>query len=113
LLLIATDGQPDADYPDPDSIAIFRQVLERERDPDRTFVSILKCSNNDDETGYLDKMDKELRNLDVIDDYSSEHREVLQKQGPSFVYTPGDNIARFLLGSIYPRYDNMDEKFVE
>lgn len=29
---------------------MFRQVL-CERDPDQTFVSILKCSNDDNETG--------------------------------------------------------------
>lgn len=49
-------------------------------------------------------MDRELRNLDVIDDYLSERQEVLRKQGLSFVYTPGDNLARFMLGAIFPRY---------
>jgi hypothetical protein len=117
LIIIMTDGEPSTtDYktdPDYDSVQLFRQVLEYERNPDLTFVSILKCSNNDNETGYLDKMDKELTNLDVIDDYFSERSEVLQKQGPNFQYTPGDNIARLLLGSIYPKYDKMDEKFIE
>jgi len=117
LMLIATDGVPDTGerygHPDYDSVDIFRSVLEKERDPTRVFVSIIKCSDRDNETGYLDKMDRELINLDVIDDYASERNEVLAKQPRGFTYTPGDNIARFLLGSIYPKYDNMDEKFVE
>lgn len=118
LLLIATDGQPESDAtnqrdPNFDSIGVFSSVLANERNPDKTFVSIIKCSNSERETGYLDQLDHDLRNLDVIDDYLSEREEVLRKQGHNFVYTPGDNIARLLLGSIYPRYDNMDEKFVE
>ena len=117
LLLISTDGVPDTgcrfNDPNYDSIKVFRHVLEVERDPAKVFVGILKCSDKDDETGYLDAMDKELLNLDVIDDYKSEKREVLAKQRPGFVYTEGDNIARFMLGAIFPKYDNMDEKFVE
>jgi hypothetical protein len=117
LLLIATDGVPDTGerygHPDYDSVDIFRYVLEKERDPTKVFVSIIKCSDRDNETGYLDRMDRELLNLDVIDDYASERNEVLAKQPRGFVYSPGDNIARFLLGSVYPKYDNMDEKFVE
>jgi len=117
ILLIFTDGVPDTGYryghPDYDSVTIFRQVLEKERDPARIFVGIHKCSDKDDETGYLNVMDKELINLDVIDDYETEKREVLAKQGYNFPYTPGDNIARLLLGPVYPKYDNMDEKIVE
>ena len=117
LILIMTDGEPytvdDQRDPNFDSVHVFRRVLEVERNSDLAYVSILKCSNNDDDTGYLDVMDKQLRNLDVIDDYVSERNEVLRKQGPNFQYTPGDNIARFLLGSIFPRYDNMDERFLE
>lgn len=87
--------------------------MEYERNADQIYVGVLKCSDNDNETGYLDQMDRQLRNFDVIDDFESERREVQQKQGPNFNYTPGDQVARFLLGPIFPRYDNMDEKFVE
>jgi len=76
LLLIATDGEPfTKDYKHErgyDSVKIFKNVLEKERDPHKIFVGILKCTNNDKETGYLDKMDKKAVNLDVIDDYWSE-----------------------------------------
>lgn len=117
LLLIATDGEPstvDNKYdPNYDSVDVFRRVLEFERDSSKVFVGILKCSNNDAETGYLDRMDRELVNLDVIDDYLTEKAEVQSKQGRNFNYTTGDQVARFLLGPIYPKYDNMDEKFVE
>lgn len=135
LLLIATDGQPntcdDPRDPEYDSVQRFYSTIATELyRPDHSFISILKCSGDERETGYLDQMDRDLPHLgkyytsknilkfthlclDVIDDYLSERDEVLRKQGSNFVYTPGDNIARFLLGAIYPRYDNMDEKFVE
>jgi hypothetical protein len=75
----------------------FDLVLANERNPEK-----VECRQRN-----------RCRNIDVIDDYMSEQEEVLRKQGRDFKYTPGDNIARFLLGSIYLRYDNMDEKFVE
>ena len=117
LIIIMTDGQPytvddkyDKNY---DSVDVFTQVLEFERNSDMTFVSILKCSTDDDETGYLDVMDKVLDNLDVISNYEIEKAQVQQKQGEHFIYTPGDNIARLLLGSIFDKYDKMDEIFIE
>jgi hypothetical protein len=117
LIIIMTDGEPyTVDYrtdPNYDSVSTFANVIAHERNPDLTFMSVLKCSSNDDETGYLDKMDRELTNFDVIDDFISERNEVWRKQGSMFQYTPGDNIARLLLGAIYPRYDKMDEKFIE
>lgn len=117
LLLIATDGEPytvddknDSKY---DSVTLFRQVLEFERNANQVFVGILKCSSNDQDTGYLDVMDKELHHLDVLDDYISERNQILQRQGRNFNYSPGDHVARLLLGPVYDKYDKIDERFAE
>jgi hypothetical protein len=117
LLLIATDGEPctvdNQRDPNYDDVNVFMNVLVNERDPNRTFIGILKCTNNERETGYLDMLDKDVRNLDVLDDFYSELAQVRSKQGRHFNYTPGDHVARFLLGPVYDKYDKMDEKFVE
>jgi hypothetical protein len=39
---------------------------------------------------YLNDWDKEIPNLDVVDDYKSERKEILKCQGKSFPFTFGD-----------------------
>jgi len=101
LLIIATDGVPN-------NLRSFTDLLAH-RNADKIFISILACSDNDAEIGYLNRLDKEVRNLDVLDDYKSEKKEVKKKQGPKTKYSLGDHVARLLLGPIYPRYDRIDE----
>lgn len=59
LLLIATDGEPytvdNSNDPNYDSVQTFRRVLEFERNADQIYVGVLKCSENENETGYLGK----------------------------------------------------------
>jgi len=101
LLVIATDGKPRDLYR-------FTNTL-RNRDYNRVFVSILACSDNKNDIGYLNKLDKDIPKLDVLDDYHSEKKEVQSKQGYNFPYSFGDHIARLLLGPVYPKYDRLDE----
>jgi len=109
LILIATDGVPYTGNTatQPDSVELFCSVLKYERRPN-TYVSILKCSENPTETAYLDAIDTQFDNLNVIDDYESELEQIHRNLGPGFVYTRGDNNTRALLGAIFPVYDKMD-----
>ena len=101
LVLAATDGVPN-------NMQLFVNTLKN-RNVDRIFVSILACSDVDEEIGYLNGLDATVPHLDVLDDYSSEKKEVGRKN-PGFkdCYTFGDHVARYFLGSIYSKYDSLD-----
>ena len=101
LVLAATDGIPN-------SMALFVNTL-RDRDVNRIFVSILACSDVDEEIGYLNNLDATIPHLDVLDDYVSEKKEV-GRRNPAFkeCYSLGDHVARYFLGSIFDKYDTLD-----
>ena len=86
ICLIATDGSPN-------NLKSFTQCL-RERDP-QIYLGILACSDNDKDVGYLNKLDKEIPHLDVLDDYESERKEV--RHITKFAtYSLADHVARLV-----------------
>jgi hypothetical protein len=112
LIVIATDGQPTDDRGEVD-ISTLKHILQSERNPiDRIFVSFLACTDDKSTMEYLNKWDKELANLDVVDDYVSERTEILKAQGKNFKFSQGDHIVKCLLGSVDKYFDNLDEKSV-
>lgn len=50
-----------------------------------------------------------IQNFDVVDDYESERQEVLAKRGADFHFDKTTYVAKLALGSIDPKYDDMDE----
>lgn len=108
LILIATDGEPndDAGYSDCDN---FLRLLKH-RDADRNRIGILACTTSDSSMAWLNRVDKEAKHVDVIDDYLSEREQILKIQGKSFSYSHGDHILKMLLGPILQKYDDLDEK---
>jgi len=100
LIVIATDGEPN------DLDKFTRLLANRAND---IYVSILACSDNEEEIGYLNELEIKLPRLDVIDDYKSEKKEVIKAQGEKFKYTRGVHIARLLLGPVLKKYDDLDE----
>ena len=70
----------------------------------------MACSDQESDIGYLNKLDKKIKNIDTLDDYNSELQEVKKAQGKNFSYTFGDHIVRLLLGPIFPELDKLDEK---
>ena len=60
---------------------------------DRLFFASYKicvCLDDNDCIGYLNHWDKKLPNLDVVDDYRNEKREILARQGKQFPFSFGD-----------------------
>ena len=108
LVVIATDGIP-TNYFGNQDIKTFRNTLSK-KNHSKFFISFLACSDNDSDVGYLNKLDKEIPNIDTLDDYTSELKEVKKAQGKKFKYTFGDHIVRLLLGPICPELDKLDEK---
>ena len=48
------------------------------------------CIDDDDCIGYLNDWDKKLPNLDVVDDYRNEKKEIQARQGKQFPFSFGD-----------------------
>jgi hypothetical protein len=111
LILIVTDGEPNNDdgYPDCDN---FLRLLKN-RDHNNNRISILACTTSDSQMAWLDRVDREAKHVDVIDDYLSERKQILDVQGKNFSYSHGDHIIKMLLGPIFQKYDDLDEKRIK
>ncbi len=90
------------------AIPRFKESLQRRTA--RTYTTIVACTDDDACVEYLNKWDRELTNLDVVDDFRSERKEVRDAKGASFPFSFGDYVVKSLIGSIDPELDDMDEK---
>jgi len=110
LILLATDGVP-TDNQGHRDIRSFEYVLKHERKPvNRIPVTIIACTDDDDCIGYLNDWDKKLPNLDVVDDYRNEKREIQACQGKQFPFSFGDYVVKILMGGVDSWFDDLDEK---
>ena len=108
LVVIATDGIP-TDSLGYQDIETFTRTLKN-RDYSKFYISFLACSDQENDVGYLNKLDRKIPNIDTLDDYNSELQEVRSAQGKKFKYSFGDHVVRLLLGPICPELDKLDEK---
>lgn len=106
LVVIVSDGEPTDDYGEP-TVGGFKQVLQN-RSP-RVFTSIVACTDDDESMRYLNRWDREISKLDVVDDYRSERNEIKKAKGNSFPFSFGDYVVKSLIGSIDSELDNLDE----
>ena len=108
LLLVFTDGEPTSiNCGDP--IQELKNTLEK-RDPiDRIFVSIIACTDKKETMTFLDDWDRDIKNLDVVDDYENEKERITSK-GIYREFPVEDYLVKILLGSIDRKLDQMDEK---
>jgi hypothetical protein len=67
------------------------------------------CTDDEDSVNYLNRWDRTIPNLDVVDDYRSERMEIKKVKGPNFRFSFGDYVVKSLVGSIDPELDKMDE----
>ncbi|CAF3027656.1 unnamed protein product [Rotaria sp. Silwood2] len=112
LILLATDGAPTDDNGQP-RVDELRKFLLQERKPtDRIPVTIIACTDDDECMSYLNNWDKDIPNLDVVDDYRNEKKEILACQGKSFPFSYGDYVVKILMGGVDSWFDELDEKKV-
>jgi hypothetical protein len=110
LIIIVTDGEPTDDSGHGD-VHGFKKCLKSRTPVDRIYTSIIACTDQDDSMEYLNKMDRNIKNLDVVDDFRSEKEEILKKSGSrSHQFTYGDYVCKCLLGSVDKSLDRADEK---
>ena len=105
LIVIATDGAPDGGE---SGVAEFIKTIRYR--PDNTNVTILACTDDSSTVEYLNKIDKIIPGVDVVDDYRSELIEIRRAQGEKFPFSYGDYVVKVLLGSIDPVMDKLDER---
>ena len=118
LILIATDGIP-TDSQGHRDIRSFEYVLKNERKPyNRIPITIIACTgefskiqwnffdlktnrflDDDDCIGYLNDWDRKIPNLDVVDDYRNEKKEIQARQGKQFPFSFGD-VRNILIGNV-------------
>ncbi|MFK0569891.1 hypothetical protein [Endozoicomonas sp.] len=112
LILVATDGEPNVLKGNRwcKDTQGFIDCLTKREDPARCPTSIMACTDNKEEIGWLNKLDDSAPYLDVLDDYESEKNEVLTAQKNKISFSKGDYIVKTLLGPIDELYDNLDEK---
>lgn len=114
LILIATDGLPTDEHGRND-LQNLETILRNNRYPstERIYITFLACTNDLQSVGYLNRFDKQIPFVDVLDDYQSERAEVLRVQGKHFPFSYGDYVVKLLMGSIDQWFDQLDEKKVQ
>lgn len=105
IINLFTDGQPtDA------SIEQVANLIKNRKNPKDTAVILTSCSDDDDDTLWLKKVEEEAPYVAEIDDYASECKEVLQDQGPAFPYSKGLWLICNLVAAVCPAdLDAIDE----
>ncbi|CAF3845419.1 unnamed protein product [Rotaria sp. Silwood1] len=112
LILLATDGVPTDDQGNRD-IRSFKHVLKHERKPTNHIpVTIIACTDEDDCIEYLNDWDRNIPNLDIVDDYRNEKKEIQTRQGKDFPFSFGDYVVKILMGGVDSWFDDLDEKKV-
>jgi hypothetical protein len=110
LLIIFTDGEPDYCDSGEKGTETFYKILNSERNPQKNiYTTIVACTDDENVMTFLNKCDKKLTNVDVVDDYASESAEISKAQGSKYKFTYGDYIVKILIGSVDPEFDNLDE----
>eukprot|EP01061_Rhynchopus_euleeides_P013794 TRINITY_DN2396_c0_g1_i1.p1 TRINITY_DN2396_c0_g1~~TRINITY_DN2396_c0_g1_i1.p1 ORF type:complete len:325 (+),score=120.13 TRINITY_DN2396_c0_g1_i1:50-976(+) len=108
LFIIATDGEPSEG---PRAFKqLVTQVVQGKLFPNgnTTFkFQIMACTDDDDEVGWLDKLDRKFKDVDVTDDFETERRQVLRTGRKRF--SRGDYLTKALLGPISTALDGLDE----
>ncbi|KAJ3069902.1 hypothetical protein HDU98_007052 [Podochytrium sp. JEL0797] len=110
LILIATDGQPTTDSGHLDHQNLKNVLMYERGAPGHVLIAFLACTDDDAEIAYLEHWDRELRDLDVIDDYYTERRQIIAMQGPQFAFSRGDWVCKMLLGCVDSEIDALDER---
>lgn len=107
LVIIATDGEP-TDDTGRTAVREFKQAL-KSRAP-VVFTTVVVCTDDEESVRYLNRWDRKLPRLDVVDDYRNEREEVKKAKGRGYSFTFGDYVVKSLVGSIDPELDRMDEQ---
>ena len=108
MIMIITDGVPTNEKNEPNPQQL-RKLIAKRKSIDRTFITFVACTDDAAALSYLNKWDKEIPNVDVVDDYKSEKEEVDRVKGPLHKFSYGDYIVKAMAGACDPTLDGLDE----
>jgi hypothetical protein len=105
IIYFFTDGVPsDAST---DTVA---QLLIHRPNPQHSAITLISCSDNDDEVDWMKEVEEIAPFCSEIDDFKTEKEEVIYDQGSAFPYTKGFWLISQLVAAINPDdLDAMDE----
>lgn len=107
LLFICTDGEPNGGVKR--FVGELERLVKKQSTTTRFKVQIMACTGDEDAIGWLAVVDEKFTEVDVVDDYYSEKKEVLAAKKTS-TFTRGDWLIKALLGPISQKFDGWDEK---
>jgi hypothetical protein len=106
LVIIFTDGCPTLQHGSSKCpIRDFKKTLKDRNPMNRIFVTIVACTDDEYSLEYLNNWDNIIPNLDVVDDYDSEKKQIYAAGKVDTAFTYGDYIAKILLGSFIKEID--------
>lgn len=101
---VFNDGVPDGG-----GEAVAQMIIDRKRPADHN-VTLLSCTDNDDDTAWMKLVDGKAKWVAELDDYQDEKDEVMKKQGKAFPFTRGLWILNQLVAAFNPfDLDALDE----
>lgn len=101
MIYVLTDGEPnDA------SKSKISELITNRKNPSNTPISLLSCSDNNDDTDWLKEVEEVADFCSELDDFLSERKEVEKDQGPVFPFSRGFWILCMLVAAINP--DDLD-----
>jgi len=107
IIIICTDGEPTDEQNRVNTAQLYNVLMCQRKRND--YVTFLACTDDDDAIAYLNRWDREIPRVDVIDDYPNEKKEVLRAQGRHFSFTFGEYVVKTLMGAVIPALDRLDE----
>lgn len=105
LIYLFTDGLPS----DATTEAVSQLIITRQN-PQHCPITLISCSDNDEEVDWMKEVEEIASYCSEIDDYKAEKDEVIYDQGSGFPYTRGFWLISQLVAAINPDdLDAMDE----
>jgi hypothetical protein len=111
ITIIATDGIPSDCPPATSASRAVGDLLRGRPSLDKSFVTFLSCTDNDEDIAYIKELDRDVRNVDEVDDYNSEKAEVMQAGKRIYDhFSVGDWALRAVVGATITKWDESDEQ---
>jgi hypothetical protein len=105
IVLVITDGEPTDKDGCSDKRALF-ELLQNRIETD--YFTFLACTDDKEVVGYLNEWDDIFKRFDVVDDYETEKKQVLDAQVVN-EFTRGDYAVKVMLGSVNEFLDKLDQ----
>lgn len=110
ITIIATDGVPSDCPAGVDAERAVSDILQRRPCIDKSFVTFLSCTDNDQDVAYLKRLDAGVKNVDEVDDYNSERSEVMKAKRKLYLnFSVGDWALKAVVGATIAAWDQSDE----